>query len=110
MDARLTQYKISRLQLPETITKLLNNFITNRKAKIKINTYIGQEFLILAGVPQGSSLSPTLYTIYTADIPEASPGTNNMQYVDDIIQIITYQENSRNIMNRRTVNEIEKIN
>lgn len=33
------QYKISRLQLPNIITKFLYNFIIERKAKIKINTY-----------------------------------------------------------------------
>ncbi len=97
------QYKIIHLNLPNTITKLLNNFLTNRKAKIRINTHTG-EFLLKAGVPQGSSLSPTLYTIYTADIPEAGPGTTIIQYADDITQIITYPGKSRNLMARRTVN------
>ena len=104
------QFKISQLQFPDIITKLLNNFITERKAKIKINAYTGPEFNLLSGVPQGSSLSPTLYTIYTIDIPEAGPGTTNIQYADDITQIITYPGKSRNLMAIRTVNEINKIN
>lgn len=64
------QYKISEINLPLTFTKFLNNFIKNRSAKIKIGSYIGPTFPLEAGVPQGSSLSPTLFTIYTRDIPQ----------------------------------------
>ena len=104
------QYKISQLQLPQIITKLLNNFIINRAAKIKINTYTGPPFSLLSGVPQGSALSPTLYSIYTSDIPIPGPGTTNIQYADDITQIITYPGKSRNFMAIRAANEINKIN
>ena len=104
------KFKISNLHLPNTITKFLNNFITNRTAKIKINTHTGQPFNLEAGVPQGSALSPTLYTIYTADIPQAAHGNLNIQYADDITQIITYQGKSRQFMATRTTQEIEKIN
>ena len=104
------KFKIIQLNLPDTITKFLNNFIVNRKAKIKINNHTGQPFNITSGVPQGSSLSPTLYTIYTADIPEATHGCLNIQYADDITQIITYPGNSRHLMARRTVQEITRIN
>lgn len=103
------QYKISQLNLPEITTKLLNNFIVGRTAKIKLNTYIGSEIQLLSGVPQGNALSPTLYTIYTSDIPKAGPGTI-IQYADDITQIITYPGKSRNFMATRTINEINKIN
>lgn len=63
------QYKISHLELPLVFTKFINNFFINRNAKIKIGNFIGQPFPITAGNPQGSSISPTLYTIYSNDIP-----------------------------------------
>ena len=55
-------------------------------------------------------MSPTLYTIFTADIPQAAHGCLNIQYADDITQIITYQGKSIQFMATRTTQEIEKIN
>lgn len=61
-------------------------------------------------MPQGSSLSPTLYTIFTADLPPPEWGCTNVQYADDITQIISYPGVSRGFMSRLTVREITKIN
>jgi len=55
-------------------------------------------------------LSPTLYTIFTADLPKPAINCYNIQYADDITQIITYPGKSRRLMARKTVEEIEKIN
>lgn len=104
------QHKISLLELPLTITKFINNFLTNRSAKIKIGNFTGPPFPLTAGVPQGSSLSPTLYTIYTNDIPEPAFDCTTIQYADDITQIIAHHGKSRQMMANRTVSEIEKIN
>ena len=104
------QYKISLLDLPLTFTKFINNFLINRKARIRIGNFIGPTFPLTAGVPQGSSLSPTLYTIYTNDIPNPAYDCSTIQYADDVTQIVAYHGKSRQLMANRTVSEIEKIN
>ena len=104
------KYKIIQLQLPTPFTKLLNTFLVNREAKIKIGTFTGPPIPLLAGVPQGSILSPTLYTIYTNDIPPPAIDCTNIQYADDITQIISYPGKSRAFMANRVKKEIEKIN
>ena len=105
------RYKLANTQLPDLIIKTLGSFLTQRTGKLTINnTYTGPSFPIRSGVPQGSSLSPTLYTIYTADIPQDTPGSLNMMYADDITQIITHPSKSKNIMARHASREIVRIN
>lgn len=62
--------KIIQLQLPDTMTKLLSNFLVNRKARTKINTYTGPEFQIQAGVPQGNPLSQSLHDMYSRHLSQ----------------------------------------
>lgn len=98
--------------MPETIRKFLNNFLNNRKAKIKINRHTGKPFNTNAGVRQGSALSPTLYTVYKADTPQTSHRCINLQYADDIKQMITYLGKSTTChlqIKTRTELQIKKV-
>ena len=104
------KYKIKNIQLPEIIVKLLSSFLDNRTASIFINNHKGKEFIIRSGVPQGSALSPTLYALYTHDIPKPSARNTYILYADDITQIITYQGKGRAMMATKTASEILKVN
>ena len=104
------KYKLISIQLPDITTKLISTFLNNRTASIKVNEYTGAPFNIQSGVPQGSALSPTLYSIYTSDIPQARHGCLNIMYADDVTQIITHPSKSRNFMVNKIQKEINTIN
>lgn len=103
------KHKILQLQLPITIEKFLCDFLSDRTASIKVNHYIGPTFNLNCGVPQGSVLSPTLFTIYTNDIQQPIQ-TLNISFADDITQIIGYPGRSKNMLNIKTERAITAIN
>ena len=103
------KFKIQQLRLPLSTEKFLSDFLSDRTASIKIKSYTGPPFALNSGVPQGSVLSPTLYTIYTNDI-ELPIRHLNIMYADDITQITGYPGRSKNMLNRQTERAITTIN
>lgn len=61
-------YKLSCLKFPLYLIKIIQSFISNRYFYVSIKNCKSNTFQILAGVPQGSVLSPTLYNIFTSDL------------------------------------------
>ena len=48
--------------------KLINNYVTERKRRVKINDQFSSWMDILLGVPQGSILRPLLLNIFLCDM------------------------------------------
>ena len=48
--------------------KLINNYLTERKRRVKINDQFSSWMDILLGVPQGSILRPLLLNIFLCDM------------------------------------------
>lgn len=74
--------KMMDLNFPKYLCKLVKSFLTQRSFFVKVGSSISSNFQIVAGVPQGSAISPFLYSVYTCDI--TVPRDCDLgQYADD---------------------------
>ena len=67
--------------------KLFYNYLKQRKQTVSINGEMSDYMDILAGVPQGSILGPTLFLVMVADMPkfviDGMPNAKMTGYADD---------------------------
>jgi Reverse transcriptase (RNA-dependent DNA polymerase). len=80
------RYKLLTMQLPTYLTRWASDYIRERTAHVKIRNTISNEFELRAGTPQGGVLSPILYILYVADIPQpTAPYVGLSQFADDTL-------------------------
>lgn len=75
-------YKLIKYKFPQALIKLLHNYLTGRKFKIKINASYSRVRYPKAGVPQGSVLGPVIFSYFMNDIPKFKQ-TKLAVYADD---------------------------
>ena len=64
----------------------LQNFLSNRQIKVRVNEIMSDPFLLMEGVPQGSVLSCTLFLVAVNHIVDNLPrNVNSSVYVDDLV-------------------------
>jgi hypothetical protein len=63
-------YKLIKFKFPPYIIKFIKDFLQDRKFHVSVKNKMSIIKLMAFGLPQGSVLSPTLYNIFTADIPK----------------------------------------
>lgn len=76
-------YKLHRYGINQNLITLITSFLRNRTYQVRYGSKLSRKRNIEAGVPQGAVLSPTLYNLYTADIPTNLPNTRIYTYADD---------------------------
>ena len=86
--------KLLHTKITGTIIKFIANYIKGRKAFTTCRNYTSSQRQLKTGVPQGGLLSPTLFSIYTSDIPPPRAPVQVMVYADDIT--ITSTQTSTN--------------
>lgn len=75
-------HKMIAQGFPEHIIKIIGHYLKNRTFNLLYQDQISTRRQAVAGVPQGSILGPSLFNLYTNDIPK-SRQTNLAVYADD---------------------------
>ena len=69
--------KLLQTNIPDTMIKFIANYIKGRKAYATYMKHTSSQRQFKTDVPQGGVLSPTLFSIYTADIPTKSTSSGH---------------------------------
>ena len=78
-------YKLLKCGIDGKMHRWLNHFLSDRTARVRAQGSISQCQTIKQGVPQGSALSPTLFSIFVNDIQSTIPkGVKAALYADDL--------------------------
>ena len=80
-------YKLSKM-LPKAYCDMFTSYLSDRTFRVRSNESYSGFQKIRAGLPQGSICSPTLYLLYTADIPK-SKDTLIATFADDTAILTT---------------------
>jgi len=81
--------------------KIIKSFLLDRYFKIEISNLHSSTRSIKAGAPQGSCLSPLLYTFYINDFPSSLHATAS-QFADDTTMFYSNNSNKNNNTHTRT--------
>ena len=77
-------HKLHQLKLPANFLRILCSFLKDRSLRVHVNKSKSRPIPLHAGTPQGSCLSPILFSIYVNDIPfNLMNGCQPSQYADD---------------------------
>lgn len=79
-------YKMIKYDFPLHLTRIIYASLKDRYFRVGIGRELSKPMTIPWGVPQGSSLSPTLYNIYISDIPQDTSASLTL-YADDTVLI-----------------------
>ena len=77
--------------MPIDLLNIVYSFLENRKGFIYHEKFKSSLFDILAGVPQGSCLSPILFCLFVSDIPKPKNNVKLSQFADDIVAWLVFR-------------------
>ena len=77
--------KMSRFNFPIYLTKMVQNYLSDRTLQVSYQNSKSDRLPVRAGVPQGSILGPILYNIFTSDLPDISEGRTRSLFADDTL-------------------------
>jgi Reverse transcriptase (RNA-dependent DNA polymerase)/Endonuclease-reverse transcriptase len=83
-------YKLYRLKIPDSLVLIIRDYLSNRSFRFRVEGTHSSPHPLRAGVPQGSVLSPLLFSLYVNDIPHTS-GVHLALFADDTALYFTHR-------------------
>jgi hypothetical protein len=77
-------YKLSTKGVNGNMLGWLNNLLRNRSYNVRIGNTLSDDRPLQLGVPQGSPLSPFLFSVMIDDFPTLQPQGETYMFADDI--------------------------
>ena len=94
---RILVSKLRDVDINPYILNWLISFISNRKKRVVVDNIITEYIDITRGVPQGTVLGPTLFSLMINDIKPISPSSLLVKFADDITVSIPVRSEDSNI-------------
>ena len=108
VSPQILRSKLKTWKMPEGTLHTICSLLENRTNQIDIQDQSFQ-YSPTRGLPQGSPLSPILYALYSADIPECIPETVHVQmYADDVLLYQTLRPNNNTEDIQQALDEFEQ--
>ena len=95
VDHKILLAKLEKYGIRGNVQKLIENYLTNRQQYVNTNSMTSDLNKVCCGVPQGSTLSPTLFSLYINDLPNISNFT--VRLLADDTALIMQDENLSNL-------------
>jgi hypothetical protein len=94
--------------LPNYITRWVQDFLTNRTQKVRVNDQFSSKIEVKAGVIQGSVLGPILFNHVVAGLKniKLAPTTTIVEYADDVVLVGPTQDKQQLNTLQENVNQV----
>jgi len=107
IDHQILIHKLSKLGVRGIVLSWFQNYLTNRKQFVTVQSKTSSRSNMICGVPQGSILGPLLFLIYINDIINSSQLLNFILFADDTN--IFYSHKCMNTLINTLNTELSKV-